>query len=210
MFLNDAVKPIDTDRPRSRYVRLKAAKQHPHHCPSIATNLKDYARPAPCRSLAREQLNERSPKLFLHHLFLSPPICSGSRIFQEEFPVRDFPAGYGPASTAAIGAKPPAITTLRYTGPAATDASAGEDDAELLLCGCDDGAVTVRPALAAGVYARVQAHDGDAVVAAAACSCDGEWIISGDSDGMLAVHRLRREPFEVGSGTGGGGIELCF
>lgn len=119
---------------------------------------------------------------------------------QEEFPVRDFPAGYGPRSTAAIGAKPPTITTLRYTGPAAVDSRASfsdEDDAELLLCGCDDGAVTVRPALAAGVYARVQAHDGDSSVAAAACSCDGEWIVSGDSAGLLAVHRLRRKPFEV-------------
>ncbi|CAM9684699.1 unnamed protein product [Scytosiphon promiscuus] len=125
--------------------------------------------------------------------------------WEEEFPTRDFPAGYGPASTAAIGAKPPTITTLRYTGPTATGATSsrasrdkngpGEDDASLLLCGCDDGGVTVRPALAAGVYARVQAHDGDASVAAAACSCDGEWIVSGDSDGILAVHRLRRGPF---------------
>ncbi|CAM9115751.1 unnamed protein product [Ectocarpus fasciculatus] len=125
--------------------------------------------------------------------------------WEEEFPMHDFPAGYGPSSTAAIGAKPPTITTLRYTGPAAKDASSsggsrretGEDDAELLICGCDDGAVTVRPALAAGVYARVQAHDGNAMVTAAACSCDGEWIVSGDSDGLLAVHRLRREPFEA-------------
>eukprot|EP00752_Nemacystus_decipiens_P009571 g8551.t1 len=120
-----------------------------------------------------------------------------SALKAEEFPIREFPAGYGPASTAPIGAKPPTITTLRYTGPSATNVSAGGDDAELLLCGCDDGAVTVRPSLAAGVYARVQAHDGDAVVAAVACSCDGEWIVSGDSDGMLAVHRLRREPFEA-------------
>lgn len=73
----------------------------------------------------------------------------------------------------------------------------GEGKAELLVCGCDDGGVTVRPALAAGVYARVQAHGGDATVAAAASSCDGEWLVSGDSDGLLAVHRLRREPFEV-------------
>ncbi|CAM9328137.1 unnamed protein product, partial [Hapterophycus canaliculatus] len=125
--------------------------------------------------------------------------------FEEEFPTRCFPAGYGPASTAATGAKPPTITTLRYTGPTVTGATssrasrdksgAREDDAELLLCGCDDGAVTVRPSLAASVYARVQAHDGDASVAAAACSCDGEWIVSGDSDGLLVVHRLRREPF---------------
>lgn len=78
------------------------------------------------------------------------------------------------------------------------------------MCGCDDGAITVRPALAAGVYARVQAHDGDAVVAAAACSCDGEWIVSGDSDGMLAVHRLRREPFEVGSGKSGENGAWCL
>lgn len=57
--------------------------------------------------------------------------------------------------------------------------------------------MVVRPALAPGVYARVQAHDGDATVAAAVCSCDGQWILSGDTDGVLSVHRLRREPFEV-------------
>lgn len=127
--------------------------------------------------------------------------------------MHDFPAGYGPASVAVTGAKPPTITTLRYTGP--TAAGSGEDDAELLLCGCDDGAVTVRPALAAGVYARVQAHDGDASVAAVACSCDGEWIVSGDSDGLLSVHRLRREPFAVRGGgldgrlTSAGGVDSC-
>lgn len=124
---------------------------------------------------------------------------------QEEFPVRDFPAGYGPGSTAAVGAKPPTVTTLRYTGPTAVDrrgSMSGEDGTELLVCGCDDGAVTVRPARAAGVYARVQAHDSDSSVAAATCSCDGEWIVSGDSDGLLAVHRLRKEPFEVRTGEG--------
>lgn len=71
-----------------------------------------------------------------------------------------------------------------------------------MVCGCDDGGVTVRPAVAPGVYARVQAHDGDSTVEAAACSCDGEWIVSGDSDGLLAVHRLRRDPFEVGGRAG--------
>lgn len=162
--------------------------------------------------LASARIRAMTPPLYTPLPLSWPAICSDSRAFQEEFPVRDFPAGYGPSSTAAIGAKPPTITTLRYTSPAATDASssrvsrdnsAGEDNKELLLCGCDDGAVTVRPALAAGVYARIQAHNGDAAVAAAACSCDGEWIVSGDSDGMLAVHRLRREPFEVRSGTRG-------
>ena len=155
-----------------------------------------------------------------HHSHAFDTACRWLVIFQEEFPVRDFPAGYGPASTAPVGAKPPTITTLRYTGPAAEEAPSssgrasqgdnsvyvgGEGDADLLLCGCDDGAVTVRPALAAGVYARVQAHDGDAAVAAAACSCDGQWIVSGDSDGLLAVHRLRRKPFEVLGGKKGKG-----
>lgn len=107
-----------------------------------------------------------------------------------------------------MGSRPPTVTTLRYTGPAAFNAHPGDHRlsfstsigpaAELIVSGCDDGGVTVRPALALGVYARVQAHDGNAAVAAAACSCDGKWVVSGDSDGLLAVHRLRREPFEVG------------
>ena len=67
----------------------------------------------------------------------------------------------------------------------------------IIVCGCDDGAVTVRPASKPMVYARVQAHDGDASVTSAVCSFDGEWIVSGDSDGLLSVHRLRRGPFEV-------------
>lgn len=59
------------------------------------------------------------------------------------------------------------------------------------------------------VYARVQAHDGDSAVAAAACSYDGEWLLSCDDDGLLAVNRLRRDPFEVGKvlmGKGKGGV----
>lgn len=111
---------------------------------------------------------------------------------QEQFPLRDLPAGYGPGAIAATGAKPPTVTTLRYSINVGINA-----EGALLICGCNDGAVTVRPAMTSDVYARVQTHDGDSAVAAAACSCDGEWLLSCDGDGLLAVNRLRREPFEV-------------
>lgn len=209
---------IQAGRVRGRLRDKMTKKNHLRHFSSTATSAvltRTYSertrKTGPLQRLRSRTLEPVQPIPFSTHLFLPPAMYADNRIrFQEEFPVRDFPAGYGPASTAAIGAKPPTITTLRYTGPAATDASTGEDDAELLMCGCDDGAVTVRPALAAGVYARVQAHDGDAVVAAAACSCDGEWIVSGDSNGVLAVHRLRREPFEVGSVARGAGKEASL
>lgn len=93
---------------------------------------------------------------------------------------------------AATGARPPTVTTLRFSSSPSLDT-----DGSLLISGCDDGAVTVRSSLTADVYARVQAHDGDSAVAAAACSYDGEWILSCDGDGLLAVNRLRRENFQV-------------
>lgn len=116
-----------------------------------------------------------------------------ARFNQEEYPLRDLPAGYGPSATASSGPRLPTVTTLRYGGPMLS----GGGGRALLLCGCDDGAVTVRPAQTPGAYARVQAHDGDSTVAAATCSWDGDWIVSGDSDGLLAVNRLNRTALEV-------------
>lgn len=124
---------------------------------------------------------------------------------QEEYPLRDFPAGYGPTASASTGSRPPTVTTLRCTRTCVDEvvfkaqrrSTQEEIDVDTLVCGCDDGAVTVRPALTPGVYARIQVHDGDSKVAAAACSCDGAWVVSGGSDGLLTVNRLKRKPFEV-------------
>lgn len=122
---------------------------------------------------------------------------------QEEFPIQDLPTGYGPSATASSGARPPTVTTLRHNAaPLDQRRSDSEGTVEVIVCGCDDGAVTVRPTIAPMVYARVQAHDGDASVTGAACSYDGEWIVSGDSDGLLAVHRCNRRPFEVSNSWG--------
>lgn len=117
---------------------------------------------------------------------------------QEEFPIRDLPTGYGPSATASSSARPPTVTTLRYNA----SPSDSKGTAEVIVCGCDDGAVTVRPTIAPIVYARVQAHDSDASVTGAACSYDGEWIVSSDSDGLLAVHRCKRRSFEVSNSLG--------
>lgn len=99
------------------------------------------------------------------------------------------------------------VTTLRHnTVPLdrrrSDSGGTAASNAEVIVCGCDDGAVTVRPTIAPMVYARIQAHDGDASVTGAACSYDGEWIVSSDSDGLLAVHRCRRRPFEVSNSSG--------
>ncbi|CAM9130201.1 unnamed protein product, partial [Chrysoparadoxa australica] len=103
--------------------------------------------------------------------------------WEEEYPSCELATGYGPRATAATGAKPPAVHTLKYGGP----------DNKWLIAGADDGAITVRPAAARQVYARSQSHDHLSPVAGAVLSYDGNWLISSASDGVLVVQRMRQE-----------------
>ncbi|CAM9470484.1 unnamed protein product [Choristocarpus tenellus] len=121
--------------------------------------------------------------------------------WEEEYPLREIPAGYGPRATAA-SPQLPTITSLRYNNIHSTVKNSGPGPVELLISGCNDGAITLRPSRVMGAYARVQAHDGDAPVLSAACSYNGEWVVSGDADGILVTQRVCQELLEVGMWVG--------